>query len=187
MLKLIVGLGNPGSEYAHTRHNAGAWFVDALAHQHHLHFKLDKKFHLALSEYTLADQRYIIAKPMTYMNDSGLAVAGFAQFFQISPPEILIVHDELDLPPGVARLKKGGGHAGHNGLRDIIARLGSADFYRLRIGIGHPGDRDKVIGFVLQNPVLNEKIEIDQAILQALQVMPEVLSGDIHKAMEQLN
>ncbi len=182
MIKFIVGLKNPGAEYAKTRHNAGAWFIDAFAVEHNLQFKLEKKFHLELAE----DHTYF-AKPITYMNQSGLAVASFAHFYQIQPEEILVVHDELDLAPGVVRLKKGGGHGGHNGLRDIIACLGSSEFYRLRIGIGHPGDKDKVIGFVLQNPGLAEKIEIDQAIDRALDVMPDVLAGEMNQAMKKLH
>lgn len=187
MIKFIVGLKNPGSQYAQTRHNAGAWFIDEFAKNNNLSFKLEKKFHLECAEFSIAGERIFFAKPICYMNESGLAVASFAKFYQIKPEEILVAHDELDLPPGVARLKKGGGNGGHNGLKDIFARLGSAEFYRLRIGIGHPGHRDKVVGFVLQNPRLEEKIEIDRSIDRALDVMPDVFKGDLAAAMQKLH
>jgi len=187
VIRLIAGLKNPGSEYAKTRHNAGAWFTDALAHEQQLHFKFERKFYLELAELSQPDGKVLVIKPVTYMNESGVAVAAFAKFYQIKPEEILVVHDELDLAPGVARLKKGGGHGGHNGLRDIESRLGSKDFYRLRIGIGHPGHKDRVVGYVLQNPRTEEKIEIEHSIDQALAVMPDVLSGEIERAMKALH
>ena len=181
MIKFIVGLKNPGPEYAKTRHNAGAWFVDELAQKYNFQCKLE------LAEFNQASERIFVAKPIVYMNESGIAVASFAKFYQIKPDEILIAHDELDFDPGIARLKNGGGNGGHNGLKDTQSRLGSPDFYRLRIGIGHPGHRDKVVGFVLQNPRLEEKIEIDHAILSAIDVMPDVLAGEIARAMQKLN
>ncbi len=187
MIKFLVGLKNPGSEYAKTRHNAGAWFIDTLADKYNLNFKLEKKFYLELAELNSDGERIFIAKPIGYMNESGLAVASFARFYQIKPEEILVAHDELDLPPGIARLKKGGGHGGHNGLRDIFARLGSPEFYRLRIGIGHPGNKEKVVGFVLQNPRLEEKIKIDYAIDQAVDITPDVFSGHMDRAMKDLH
>lgn len=187
MIKFIVGLKNPGSEYAKTRHNAGAWFIDELAHKYSLNFKLEKKFHLEVAELSIGNSRLFIAKPITYMNESGIAIGGFAKFFQIQANEILVAHDELDFAPGIVRLKEGGGHGGHNGLRDIFSRLGSQDFYRLRIGIGHPGDRNKVVGYVLQAPTINEKIEIEHAIDRAIAVMPEIWTNNMPRAIQALN
>lgn len=187
MIKFIVGLKNPGSSYAQTRHNAGAWFIDEFSKKYPLQFKLEKKFHLELAELNIEGQRIFVGKPLTYMNESGIAVAGFAKFYQIKPEEMLIAHDELDFAPGISRLKKGGGHGGHNGLKDIVARMGSPEFYRLRIGIGHPGHRDQVVAYVLQNPRLEDKIDIDHAILHAIDVMPKMFAGDMAEAMKDLN
>ncbi len=187
MIKLIVGLGNPGPRYASTRHNAGAWFIEELLAPHRLSLRLDKKFHMEWAELPCASHKVFLAKPITFMNESGLAVAAFAQFYQIHPSEILVAHDELDFVPGEIKLKIGGGHGGHNGLRDILARLGSADFYRLRVGIGHPGQREQVASYVLHPPVLDEKIEIDRALYRASKVLPEILAGDFAKAMKDLH
>lgn len=183
---LIVGLGNPGGEYEHTRHNAGFWFVDALAHQHGGSFRLDSKFQGEVCRISPAGGDCWLLKPATFMNRSGQAVAALANFYKIPAAGILVVHDELDLPPGVARLKQGGGHGGHNGLRDITARLG-ADFMRLRIGIGHPGSKEQVIGYVLQRPSLADRQRIDEAIAAALGVMPELLRGEVQRAMNCLH
>ncbi len=187
MIKFIVGLGNPGPRYAETRHNAGAWFIEALPSQYRLNLRLDKKFHLEWAELPCASHKVFIGKPITFMNESGLAVAAFAQFYQIHPSEILVVHDELDFQAGEIKLKIGGGHGGHNGLRDILNRLGSADFYRLRVGIGHPGQREQVVSYVLHPPILDEKIEIDRALYRAMKVLPEILAGDFSKAMKTLH
>ena len=187
MLKLIVGLGNPGPTYTHTRHNAGSSWVDTLAQQERVNFHLDKKFDLELAELRFDSQHCMLAKTTTYMNLSGAPIARFAKFFQLQPQELLIVHDDLDLPPGQIRLKQGGGHGGHNGLRDIILHLGSNCFYRLRIGIGHPGHKDAVSHFVLQAPKPDEKLELEHARMRALQFTPELLRGEFAKVMNALN
>ncbi len=148
--ELIAGFGNPGSEYAATRHNAGFWYVDQLARQLGATFNTDKRFFAAVATTQLAGRKIILVKPMNYMNNSGQGLAAVARFFKIDPARILVAHDELDLPPGHIRLKKGGGHGGHNGLRDSLEKLSSSDFWRLRIGIGHPGHKSAVTGYVLK-------------------------------------
>jgi PTH1 family peptidyl-tRNA hydrolase len=185
-IALIVGLGNPGKEYEATRHNAGFWFVDAIARQQRLSFKPEKKFHGQLARFTLAGQDVWLLKPDTYMNLSGQAVQAVCQFYKIPLEQILVAHDELDLEPGVVRLKKGGGHGGHNGLRDIMQRMGK-EFYRLRIGIGHPGHKEKVTGHVLNKVSADDERAIEYAIDEALRVLPEVIGGDMQKAMNQLH
>ena len=185
-IALIVGLGNPGKEYEATRHNAGFWFVDALARQQQISFKTEKKFHGHLARFNQAGQEVWLLKPDTFMNLSGQAVQAVCQFYKIPLDRILVAHDELDLEPGVARLKKGGGHGGHNGLRDIMSRMGK-DFYRLRIGIGHPGHKDKVTGHVLNKVSADDERAIEDAINDALRVLPDIVSGDIQKAMHQLH
>jgi PTH1 family peptidyl-tRNA hydrolase len=187
MIKLIVGLGNPGPRYASTRHNAGAWFIEEIAAQKSLSLRLDKKFHMEWAELPGFAHKIWLAKPITFMNESGLAVAAFAQFYQIAPSEILVAHDELDFHPGEVKLKIGGGHGGHNGLRDILARLGSADFYRLRVGIGHPGQKEQVVSYVLHSPLSDERIEIDRGLYRATKVLPQILAGDLAKAMKDLH
>ena len=186
-IQLIVGLGNPGAQYAKNRHNAGIWFIDDLASRSHLAFKIESKFHAEVSRFP-DDHRSWLLKPTTYMNDSGLAVVALARFYQIKPEAILVGHDELDHPPGIARLKQGGGHGGHNGLRDIAQRLQSNDFLRLRIGIGHPGHKDRVSPFVLSNPSATEKKAIDQAMDNALPIIERLLVDyDLEKAMRELH
>ncbi|WP_226570569.1 aminoacyl-tRNA hydrolase [Mangrovibacter yixingensis] len=168
-IKLIVGLANPGAEYAATRHNAGAWYVDLLAQRHNQSLKDDPKFfgYSARIQINGNDVRLLV--PTTFMNLSGKAVLAMASFYRIMPDEILVAHDELDLPPGVAKFKTGGGHGGHNGLKDIISKLGNnPGFHRLRVGIGHPGDKNKVTGFVLGKPPLSEQQAIDAAIDEAV-------------------
>lgn len=182
---LIVGLGNPGGNYEQTRHNAGFWFVDALARQGGT-FRPESKFQADACKISLAGHDCWLLKPTTFMNRSGQSVAALAGFYKIPVENILVVHDELDLPPGVARLKQGGGHGGHNGLRDIIARLG-ANFMRLRIGIGHPGSKEQVVDYVLQRPSLADRQQIESAIDAALAVMPELLCGEVQRAMNQLH
>ncbi|MCQ4143586.1 aminoacyl-tRNA hydrolase [Vogesella sp. AC12] len=186
-IRLVVGLGNPGPEYERTRHNAGFWLVDELAWQHKTPLRGEGKYFGEVSRATLATGDLWLLKPMTYMNLSGQAVGALARFYKIAPEEILVVHDELDLPPGAARLKQGGGHGGHNGLKDIIAKLGSPNFWRLRLGIGHPGDRNEVANFVLKKARAEEQQAIDDAIAKALQVMPDVLAGNSAAAMKTLH
>ncbi|MBZ0104592.1 MAG: aminoacyl-tRNA hydrolase [Sulfuricella denitrificans] len=186
-VRLIVGLGNPGLEYEDTRHNAGFWWVDRLAAARGASPNMDKKFHGQSARFHLSGQEVWLLKPATFMNRSGQAVGALSSFYKITPEEILVIHDELDLPPGEARLKKGGGHGGHNGLRDIIAHLGTADFWRLRLGIGHPGDKSQVADFVLHPARREEQELIDAAIEKSLTVLPQLLSGDFPAAMLKLH
>jgi len=186
-IRLIVGLGNPGREYETTRHNAGYWWVDELARLQNLSFKSESKFHGLAARGQLHGHEMLLLKPQTFMNVSGRAVGALAQFYKIAPAEMLVVHDELDLPPGVARLKMGGGHGGHNGLKDIIAHLGSKDFWRLRLGIGHPGDRADVAGYVLNDPRREERELIDEAIQRALHAAPLIVEGKTEAAMLKLH
>jgi PTH1 family peptidyl-tRNA hydrolase len=186
-IRLVAGLGNPGRGYARTRHNAGFWFVDQLASVLGAPFASESKFAGEVAK--SGDVR--LAKPMTYMNLSGRTVAGLARFFSIAPDEILVVHDELDLRPGEAKMKLGGGVAGHNGLRDIQAQLGSADFWRLRLGIGHPRDSElteqEVVDYVLKPPRSEEMSAIDSAIRKSLDAWPAIAAGDMERAMMMLH
>ncbi len=186
-IRLIVGLGNPGREYEDTRHNVGFWWVDALAQEHSLTFKNETKFHGLLARGHVHGQEVFLLKPQTYMNLSGRAVAAVAQFYKILPAQILAVHDELDLAPGIAKLKTGGGHGGHNGLKDIIAQLGTRDFWRLRIGIGHPGDKAQVSSFVLNHPRQEEREPIAIALENAARVAPQIIEGKLEAAMLKLH
>lgn len=187
-VKLIVGLGNPGPKYAGTRHNAGAELLYALARSAALDWRPDNKFFGATSKASLAGGEVRLLIPSTYMNRSGQAVAAMANFYQIQAEEILIVHDELDLPPGVARFKRGGGHGGHNGLRDTIQALGNnRDFNRLRIGIGHPGQADDVVSYVLKKPTADEQVLIESSIAAALDALPNAVAGHWERAMTQLH
>lgn len=186
-VELIVGLGNPGPEYAATRHNAGVWLLNELAARTNVAFRKETKFQGELARAELAEQPCWLLRPTTFMNLSGVAVASLAQFYKLSASSILVIHDELDLPPGTARLKRGGGHGGHNGLRDIIARLGGNQFLRLRLGIGHPGHRDGVSDYVLHKPSKVDTTQIHQAIDAALDVMPLVVQGELERAMHQLH
>ena len=186
-VKLIVGLGNPGSEYAGTRHNTGFWFVDLLAHRHHTVFKAESRHHGQTCRLTLHGQECRLLKPSTFMNRSGQAVSSLANYFRIAPQEILVAHDELDLPAGSVRLKTGGGHAGHNGLRDIMSATGSRDFHRLRIGIDHPSDRRRVVDYVLGRPSKADRDAIEQALALAADCLDEILSGELQRAMNQLH
>lgn len=186
-IRIVAGLGNPGRGYAGTRHNAGFWFVSKLAAKLGVTFSHESKF---AGDVARAGTMWMIM-PSTFMNESGRAVAEIARFHGVLPGEILVVHDELDLRPGDARLKHGGGHAGHNGLRDIDARLGSADFWRLRLGIGHPRDTDTperdVIDYVLKAPPAEERDAIDSAIERALALWPEIAAGNMESAMQALH
>jgi PTH1 family peptidyl-tRNA hydrolase len=186
-IRLIVGLGNPGREYEATRHNVGFLWVDELARLQRLSFKSEAKFHGLTARGQLHGHEVLLLKPQTFMNVSGRSVGALVQFYKIAPAEMLVVHDELDLPPGVARLKMGGGHGGHNGLKDIIAHLGSRDFWRLRIGIGHPGDRDEVVKYVLNAPRREERELIEDAMQQAQNIAHLVIEGKTEAAMLKLH
>ena len=189
-IKLIVGLGNPGSEYAKTRHNAGFWWVDELCANERISLKPEKKFHGHAARLSVSSHDIWLLQPMTFMNASGRAVQALATFYKIVPEEILVVHDELDLLPATVKMKPGGGHGGHNGLKDIIAQLGTQDFWRLRIGIGHPRElqlEQEVIDFVLKRPSREHQGLIDEAMGKALAVMPQVIAGAMEAAMMQLH
>jgi len=185
-IQLIVGLGNPGREYEDTRHNAGAWLVTALARSLDCALNPESKFHGLAGRCRLAGQDIRLLIPTTFMNRSGQAVAALATFYKIAPAAILIAHDELDLAPGCARFKLGGSGGG-NGVRDVIEKLGTPNFHRLRIGIGHPGSADKVVGYVLNKPRGDERIAIDAAIDAALKALPLAVTGQWPKAMTQLH
>jgi len=186
-LALVVGLGNPGDRYAQTRHNAGFWFVDELARRHGGSFRADKKFHGELARISVAGRDCLLLKPMLFMNRSGLSVASVANFYRLVPAAVMIAHDEIDLPPGTLRIKQGGGHGGHNGLRDILPALGSPDFWRLRIGVGHPGHRDQVVNYVLARAGAAEQRLLDEAINDAVDAFPLLLAGEIGKAQQTLH
>ncbi len=186
-IRLIVGLGNPGPRYQDTRHNAGFWWVDELARRHGAVFKAEGRFHGETARLIVGDHDCRLLKPTTYMNHSGRAVSALARYYRLAPEEILVAHDELDLPCGTVRLKQGGGHGGHNGLRDTIAALGSRDFYRLRIGIDHPGHRDQVVDYVLSPPRREEEALIRQAIDRAAEQLPALLEGRFQQVMNQLH
>jgi len=178
---LIVGLGNPGAQYARTRHNVGFWLVERLGSM-----KPESRFQAEIGTATIAGERVVLMKPQTFMNRSGAAVGAYAHYYKIAPAQVLVVHDELDLAPGVVRLKQGGGHGGHNGLRDISAQIG-ADYKRLRIGIGHPGSAEQVTNHVLSNPSPDDRISIEQAIDRALERLADVVGGRFDQAMNDLN
>jgi len=190
--RLIVGLGNPGRDYAATRHNAGAWFVERLASSLQIGLRPEARFHGLVAKASTANSGDVrFALPQTYMNRSGLAVAALARFYRIRPSEILVAHDELDLKPGSVKLKLGGGNAGHNGLKDIAAQLGSGEFWRLRIGIGHPRDaalsQQDVVDYVLHPPRAEERPLIDDAISRGLAIWPRLAAGDTERAMHELH
>ena len=186
-IKLIVGLGNPGTEYEHTRHNIGFDFIDELAYTLKTNFKPEKKYFGYVAKTTLADGELWLLKPTTYMNKSGTSVQALTKFYKIKPEEILIVHDELDIPCGQVRFKKGGSNGGHNGLKDIQSWLGTADFYRLRIGIDHPGDRNLVINYVLHKPTLQQKKLIESAVEKCLSVMPKLFNNEFNAVQQILH
>ena len=184
---VIVGLGNPGEKYAETRHNAGFWFLDLLAKRSGAVLRSQSKLHAELAKTSLYGQNCILVKPTTFMNHSGQAVRAVVDYYKISSDRLLIAYDELDLPPGVARLKQGGGHGGHNGLRDIFRHSRDHEFLRLRIGIGHPGSRDAVTGYVLSRPSAEQELLTRRVITDAADVMRDVLGGEISKAMKNLH
>ena len=185
-MRLVVGLGNPGREYEATRHNAGFWWVESLASAQRAALRPEAKYHGLVGKLAAGGRECFLLLPQTYMNESGRAVSALAGFYKIAAPDILVVHDELDLPPGVARLKKGGGVAGHNGLKDIARHLGP-DFWRLRLGIGHPGDRAQVANYVLHPPRQEESKLISEAVERSLELWPLIAAGQMEKAMHQLH
>ena len=180
-------LGNPGDQYAQTRHNAGFWFLGKLSAVESVGLSLNSRFKSLVGNFRHNGQVVRVIAPQTYMNKSGEALVPFAKFYQIAPEEILVVHDEIDLLPGTTRFKTGGGHGGHNGLRDIVRLLGSKDFHRLRVGVGHPGDKSKVVSYVLNRPGLAEFQLIDASLDKALAALPQILDGDFGKAMNALH
>ncbi len=186
-IRLIAGLGNPGRDYETTRHNAGFWWVDEFARTEQMSFRSETKFYGLLARGVVNGNEVFLLKPQSFMNLSGRAVGAVAQFYKILPSEILVVHDELDLQPGIARLKMGGGHGGHNGLKDIIAQLGTRDFWRLRLGIGHPGERNEVVNYVLNDPRRDERELIDEAMQQSLNIAPLLIEGKTEAAMLKLH
>ena len=187
MIRLIAGLGNPGPEHAATRHNAGFWFVDELADRLKVQLSPERGYFGLAARANVGGRPLWLLEPMTFMNVSGKSVAALARFFKIEPNEILVAHDELDLMPGQVKLKLGGSHAGHNGLKDIHAQLGSGDYWRLRIGIGHPGVKSEVINYVLKKPSPEHRVEIEKSIEQALSGIDLLLDGDMERATMKIN
>ncbi|MCA0177719.1 MAG: aminoacyl-tRNA hydrolase [Proteobacteria bacterium] len=187
MIRLLVGLGNPGPEYAATRHNVGFWWLEGAARRLNALLSADRSYHGLVARVNHQGEARWLIQPMTYMNLSGKAVAPLARFFKIAPEEILVVHDELDLPPGQMKLKQGGGNGGHNGLKDIQAQLGSANFWRLRIGIGHPGHREAVVGYVLAKPSATDRDAIEGNVDDALAQLDLLLAGDMVAAQTRLH
>ena len=185
-IKLFVGLGNPGEQYVDTRHNVGFWWIDFIGQNHKLSLKNSKKYFGELSKHN-DDGEVFFLKPSTFMNDSGKSVQALAKFYKIEPQEILVIHDELDIQPGTAKLKLGGGHGGHNGLKSIQTSLGSNNFWRLRIGVGHPGDKSKVIGYVLNKPSKIEMQLIQESIINSYKVFSYIMLGQFEKAMLNLH
>lgn len=182
MIKLFVGLGNPGPEYEATRHNVGFWWVDALARELKLTLGAQKGFHGLVARTALHGQTVWLLEPQTFMNLSGRSVAALSRFYKIAPQEILVVHDELDIVPGQAKLKFGGSHAGHNGLRDIHAQLGTDDYWRLRLGIGHPGVKEEVTNWVLKKPAPEQRTAMEECVTRTLKAVPALLAGEMDKA-----
>jgi len=183
MIKLLVGLGNPGPEYEATRHNAGFWFVDGAARALKTTLTMDRSYYGLVARTNFQGQPLWLLEPQTFMNLSGKSVGALARFFKINPEEILVAHDELDVLPGEAKLKFGGSHAGHNGLRDIHAQLGTGDYWRLRLGVGHPGVKAEVVNWVLKKPSSDDRIAVDQCLDRALVALPSLLAGEMNKAM----
>ena len=182
MIKLFVGLGNPGPEYQGTRHNAGFWWIDAVARELKVSLAWERSYQALTARTSSQGHPLWLLKPQTFMNLSGKSVAALARFFKVAPEEILVAHDELDIVPGHVKLKFGGGHAGHNGLRDIHEQLGSSDYWRLRIGIGHPGVKADVVNWVLKKPSAEQRIAIEDGVARALKAVPHFLTGDMQTA-----
>ena len=187
VIQLIVGLGNPGTEYQLTRHNAGSWLVEAVADRYQQTLRLENKFLGLVTRVNLDNNCCYLLIPTTYMNLSGQAIHAISNYYKIPPRAILVVHDDVDFPPGSVRFKQGGGHGGHNGLRNIIAQLGDNNFMRLRIGIGHPGSREQVLNYVLGRPSQHDQQAIDGAIDDAISVLPDIIAGDAQRAMQFLH
>lgn len=187
MIKLFVGLGNPGPEYEATRHNAGFWWIDALARELGATLVPERSYWGLVARTNVQGESRWLLQPQTFMNLSGKSVASLARFFKIQPHEILVAHDELDFAPGQVKLKRGGSHGGHNGLRDIHAQLGSPDYWRLRIGIGHPGAKAEVVHWVLKKPAPDQRVLIEDSIAHALQAKDALLAGDMEKATLQIH
>ena len=186
-LRLVVGLGNPGAEYSETRHNAGFWFCERLARELGVSFSRESRYHGLVAKARIDGADLWLLMPQTFMNRSGQSVQALTHFYRIAPAEMLVVHDELDIPPGLLRLKFGGGLGGHNGLKDITGHLGTQDYWRLRIGIGHPGDRNEVVNYVLKPPRKEESGEIDAAIDRALLAWPLLARSDFNAATQRIN
>jgi PTH1 family peptidyl-tRNA hydrolase len=185
-LRIIAGLGNPGDKYDRTLHNAGFWFVDALARKYGGQFRLEKKFDTECCRINLHGEDVWLMKPQSYMNESGSPVRGMLDYYRLQTTELLVAHDEIDLPPGTVRLKKGGGHGGHNGLRDIIRHCG-ADFMRLRLGVGHPGDKSQVTSYVLKRGSAEMEAAIEGNVDEAVDVMPVLVDQGLNAAMKKLH
>ena len=184
---LLAGLGNPGAQYEKTRHNVGFWWLDQLARDWGLTFSLNARFHGQLATYQHHADKIYLLKPQVFMNRSGQSVAALAKFYKIPLDHVLVIHDELDLPVGTTRLKRSGGHGGHNGLRDITAQLGDKDFLRCRLGIGHPGDARQVSDYVLSKPSQSDRIAVETGIDRSLQALPDVINNDLEQAMQWLH
>jgi len=186
-IRLIAGLGNPGRRHERDRHNVGFWYVSRLAAQHRVDMRAEPRFHGVIGKMSHAQGEVWLVMPQTYMNLSGKSVGALARYYRIQPEECLVVHDELDFPPGVAKLKQGGGVAGHNGLKDVAAQLGTQGYWRLRIGIGHPGDKNVVADYVLSSPAAEERELVESAVARCLEVSPFLLAGEMHAAMLKLH
>lgn len=186
-IQLIIGLGNPGPEYHSTRHNVGQWLIEKIAEVYHTSFKLEKKLNGRLSEIRLDGQKIRLFLPDTYMNESGRAIIKCCQYFDTSPQKVLIAHDELDLDPGTIKIKTGGGHGGHNGLRDTFQKCASRDFHRIRVGIGHPGDRNLVTNYVLSKPSKSDQLKIHTAIDEVVSTLPQLLGHHWQNAITHIN
>ena len=187
MIKLFVGLGNPGAEYEATRHNAGFWWLEAVARELKVNLVPEKSYWGLAGRTQVGGQTLWLLAPQTFMNLSGKSVGALAKFFKIKPEEILVAHDELDIEPGQVKLKKGGSHAGHNGLRDIHAQMASSDYWRLRIGVGHPGEKSEVVHWVLKKPSPDHRLAIEDGIARSIKALPQLLAGDMEKAMVQIH
>lgn len=186
-IRLIAGLGNPGSRYEATRHNAGFWFVERVAAAHRVSWKSESRFFGDIAQLRIGGEVVWLLKPTTFMNQSGRSVAALCRYFSLQASQVLVVHDEIDLAPGVVRLKRGGGHGGHNGLRDIIPQLGGADFARLRIGVGHPGRKEQVVGYVLARANVEQRALIDDAIERAADRVDDMITLGLERVMNELH
>lgn len=186
-IRLVAGLGNPGAKYDDTRHNAGFWFVDRVARAHGASFRAQPRLFGELAEVRIGGEVVRLLKPSTFMNHSGRSVGAVARYYSLAPSQVLVAHDEIDLPPGTVRIKRGGGHGGHNGLRDVIPQLGGADFARLRIGVGHPGTKEQVIGYVLARPGREESAQIGDAIERAASHFDDMVKSGLDRVMNELH